>query len=304
MNDVKRIKLFNRQKLLLALLKAFGGELKNVDFQKYLFLFTRICEQEKSFDFVPYRYGCFSFQSYADRRKLKELGVLEGDSWKLSKGIDDVHIDIDESVSNKVNLFADRYRGISGKDLIREVYKKYPYYAINSEIADEVLNPAQLLEVQKMQPSVDGDEKVLFTIGYEGGSIDNYLNRLVAKGVSLLIDVRKNPISRKYGFSKRTLSDAVSKLGVDYLHIPELGINSVDRKSLNNIDDYKKLFDKYEKEVLFYADTEVKFILEKLNTRKRVAVTCFEADHCMCHRSRVANSVVAASNYEVVLRHI
>jgi len=45
-------------------------------FQKYLFLYTREFQQEPSFEFVPYRFGSFSFQSYADKRRLVEMGAL------------------------------------------------------------------------------------------------------------------------------------------------------------------------------------------------------------------------------------
>ena len=50
-----------RQKTLIGLLSAFGGHLPSTDFQKYLFLFTREFQQEPSFEFVPYRFGSFSF---------------------------------------------------------------------------------------------------------------------------------------------------------------------------------------------------------------------------------------------------
>ena len=68
--------LYKRQKRLLALLEIFGGNLKNTDLQKYLFLFTRL-EEAKSYHFVPYKYGCFSFQAYDDRRKLIGKGFLK-----------------------------------------------------------------------------------------------------------------------------------------------------------------------------------------------------------------------------------
>ncbi|WP_022708770.1 hypothetical protein [Bartonella bovis] len=75
MQTTKGKTLFKRQKLLLALLQEFGGCLSNIDFQKYLFLFTQ-WEEKQSYEFVPYKYGCFSFQSYADKRKLIALSML------------------------------------------------------------------------------------------------------------------------------------------------------------------------------------------------------------------------------------
>lgn len=69
-----------RQKALINLLKAFGGRVSGVDFQKYLFLYTQEYERKPSFEFVPYRFGCFSFQSYADKRRLIEVGMLHTDA--------------------------------------------------------------------------------------------------------------------------------------------------------------------------------------------------------------------------------
>ncbi len=62
--------LFQRQRLLLTLLDAVDEPVGHTDFQKLLFLYTRDCEGMPSYDFVPYKFGAFSFTSYADKRKL------------------------------------------------------------------------------------------------------------------------------------------------------------------------------------------------------------------------------------------
>lgn len=76
--------LFSRQRQLLQLLDALGGTSEMPDFQKLLFLY---CQEspagEAPYDFVPYRFGAFSFTSYADRRKLVECGLLaDEDGWR------------------------------------------------------------------------------------------------------------------------------------------------------------------------------------------------------------------------------
>ena len=62
--------LFDRQKRLLALVDALGGEVGSLDFQKLLFLYCREVEETPAYEFVPYKYGGFSFTSYADKRRL------------------------------------------------------------------------------------------------------------------------------------------------------------------------------------------------------------------------------------------
>ncbi|MBN2717375.1 MAG: hypothetical protein JXX14_16095 [Deltaproteobacteria bacterium] len=58
---------FNRQRLLLFLLEAEGGTLPKMDFQKLLFLVHQDSELSY-YDFVPYKYGCYSFPAPSPRR--------------------------------------------------------------------------------------------------------------------------------------------------------------------------------------------------------------------------------------------
>ena len=78
--------LFGRQRLILNLLDAIGSSVGLTDFQKLLFLYTRECAAGPSFEFVPYRFGCFSFTSYADKRYLTDSGLLVEDEhqWLLT----------------------------------------------------------------------------------------------------------------------------------------------------------------------------------------------------------------------------
>jgi hypothetical protein len=83
------MRLYNRQKLLLSLLEAAGGSLGATDLQKLLFLYTRKWEQEPSFRFVPYHYGCFSFQADADLNTLLQKGLLKStreEGWSITQG--------------------------------------------------------------------------------------------------------------------------------------------------------------------------------------------------------------------------
>src|SRR5688572_3142195 len=63
----------------------------------------------------------------------------------------------------------------------------------------------------------------VFTIGYEGRSLDQFLADLGAQGVTLLADVRDAPVSRKPGFSKSPLAAALQQAGISYRHIRALG---------------------------------------------------------------------------------
>ncbi len=294
-----RPSLYYRQKVLVALLRAFGGALPNIDMQKYLFLFTVQCEAEPSFEFVPYRFGCFSFQSYADRRKLIEFGLLaNSDGWHLLDDEDE----LPNGLVKKASLFAEKYKSLHGDDLVRRVYRDFPYYATRSEIADRLMTESELGAIEKARPS--GSEPTLFTIGYEGQSFDNYLNRLIKNNIALLCDVRRNPLSRKYGFSKKTLSETLKKLGIEYVHLPELGIVSDKRRTLKTRADYMALFSEYETTTLCNEQETLNHLIVLLKSYNRVAITCFEADHCMCHRGRVAERIAARPGWSQRVVHI
>ena len=57
-------------------------------------------------------------------------------------------------------------------------------------------------------------------LGYEGLSIDEFCSQVLTQGVSVVVDVRLNALSRKPGFSKNGLRAALAQAGVDYLHFP------------------------------------------------------------------------------------
>ena len=288
-----------RQKTLIGILSTFCGRLSPVDFQKYLFLYTQEFEQDPSFEFVPYKFGCFSFQSYADKRRLVEIGALEqSDDWRLKRDFDTA----DLFDTKAFDRFYARYSTLRGERLVRHVYRRYPYYAINSEIASRLMTEQELAAIAAKRPS--DAAAVLFTIGYEGSSFEGYLNRLLQNNVKTLVDVRRNALSRKYGFSKKTLAETVKKLGIDYVHIPELGIASEQRQDLNTQADYDRLFAAYEAQELSDNKSSLTQILALLQENNRAAITCFEAQVCMCHRSRVAKALSELPGWRYQIKHI
>jgi len=294
---------FHRHKVLLSVIQAFGGRLTNIELQKYLFLFTQLCQQSKSYEFVPFRYGCFSFQSYADRRKLVDLGAISPDSdhWQLANDSDYAGM-LAAGEREKLLLFRDKYADITGDALIREVYTRFPYYAIRSEIANRLLSADELALVDKQRPRQCASR--FFTIGYEGKSFEQYLNHLLRNNIRVLCDVRKNPLSRKYGFSKTVLSQTLESLGITYIHLPELGIVSEKRQTLETEADYKRLFDDYEASTLRQNPSALQQLFDIVKKYKRVAITCFEAEECMCHRGRVARALQQMPEWKYDIEHL
>ncbi|MCK4761630.1 MAG: DUF488 domain-containing protein [Candidatus Aminicenantes bacterium] len=281
--------MLKRQILLLALLEELG-ELSNTEMMKYLFLLTRY-QDKKSYHFVPYKYGCFSFNAYADKRKLIERGILkDSDEWVLSEDQKGFYFMLPRENRSLITKIKKGFAHLQKQELIRYTYLKYPYYAVNSEILNEVLSAPEISQIKACMPQ--NDMRAIYTIGYESRSIEEYINCLIKNDVKILCDVRKNPISRKYGFSKKTMSRALETVGIEYRHIPGLGIVGEKRKDLHDLEDYNRLFDLYEKEVLSSSSNLLKIIYELLLENNRVGLTCFEKLPAYCHRTRAAEAVV------------
>ncbi len=276
-----------RRKVILALLEALGGEVPPTDFQKYLFLLSQIQEQP-SFEFVPYRFGCFSFSSYVDRRVMAASGILSGsEKWELTKKTGHLQ-QVSESDKNAIRVLIEKFGALKGNDLIRYVYLTFPYYATKSEIASERLSKEEYQLV--MEALSENETPSLFTIGYEGRSPEGFLNELLRRQVNVLCDVRRNAVSMKYGFSAKTLKTHCEDVGIHYAHIPALGIASEKRKSLSTKIEFDRLFAEYEKEVLGKTDA-LDELLKIINKYHRVALTCFEREPGSCHRHTLVSAL-------------
>lgn len=284
--------LFERQKRLLALVDALGGEVGGLDFQKLLFLYCREVEETPTYEFVPYRFGGFSFTSYADKRRLIERGLLadEERSWKLTPA-GQTAAKVDSRVRMGMDRFVKAHEKLRGDALVAEAYRRHPYFATRSEMAARVLacDTLALMAVEAARPSAS--RPGLCTIGYEGRTLERYLNRLIQDGVSLLCDVRRNAFSHKYGFSKNTLAKACEGVGIGYEHLPELGIASADRRELKTQADYDALFAVYERESLPKQTAALAKIRAWILGGERVALTCFEKLPRQCHRHCVAEAL-------------
>jgi uncharacterized protein (DUF488 family) len=128
----------------------------------------------------------------------------------------------------------------------------------------------------------------LFTIGYQGRTQEEYLALLSNAGVTLLADVRRNPISRKKGFSRKALSEGCTALGIRYEHLPELGIASEKRMALTTRADLDALFAEYMQDWLPQQGSALAKLRAWLDAGERVALTCFEREPRDCHRHCVA----------------
>lgn len=130
--------------------------------------------------------------------------------------------------------------------------------------------------------------KGLFTIGYENATLVDFIATLHAARVTLLLDVREFPLSRKKGFSKRALSEAVQAAGIAYRHERDLGSPKTLRQQLHSDGDYAQFFSSFSK----YLKLQAPLLAElAADLEGKVALMCFERDPATCHRSIVAKQL-------------
>ena len=131
--------LYERQKHLLALAECPRGRGRRAGFSEAASLYCLEVEASPSYEFVPYKFGGFSFTSYADKRGLIGKGLLADENriWKLTPKGKVVPITV--PILTAMNRFAKRHAGLRGDALVAEAYRRHPYYAIRSEIKEQVL---------------------------------------------------------------------------------------------------------------------------------------------------------------------
>lgn len=284
------------------MLQLFDGQLEKIRLQKLLFLFTKR-QINPDYDFIPYRFGCYSYSANADMTAMVTRGFLNEDEKFFFKKIKSDYLNQLTPDDKKLLLeVKSSYGKMSSTALMKHTYLNYPFYATKSEVAENILTKEELDKVNKLKPRAN--KTVLFTIGYEGISLEEYLVRLLKNDIKVLVDVRNNPLSMKFGFSKSQLKKYCGSLGILYIHIPEVGIQSEQRQELNTQSDYDKLFSVYRKNNLSKTTDSQMYILNLLKEHKRIALTCFEANICQCHRKHLAEAIEKIPAFEYEVKHI
>lgn len=294
--------MFYRRKVILAILEVFGNEIEKVRLQKLLFLLSKV-QSKPAYDFVPYKFGCYSFSASADIATMIKKGILVDTDNGLKKDDPTIYF---KSLIKKDQLNIEElkkfYGNLSVTGLMKHTYINFPFWATKSLRAKEILSSEQFDNVSKAIPS--SSEIILFTIGYEGISLEEYLLKLLKNDIKVLVDVRRNPLSMKFGFSKSLLKKYCNALDLEYVHFPEVGIQSDERQELHTQADYNALFLRYRTNNIPTTIEIQDKILDLLKTHSRIALTCFEASHCQCHRSDLATAIIARSDNKFELKHI
>lgn len=138
----------------------------------------------------------------------------------------------------------------------------------------------------------------IYTVSYEGRSLEKFLADLRAAGVRLVADVREAPFSRKPGFSKNALAEALRGVDIGYRHFRMLGCPRLVRDRYREDGDWEQ----YTRDFMAHLDQQQSTIQELavLTTAQPTALLCYEADFNRCHRTFVARAVAKVAGAQIV----
>lgn len=272
--------MLHRQKALLAILQQVGGQASTLQMMKWAFLLSQETSSHggKTFyQFLPYCFGPYSFTLNRETDTLVRNGLVEKidkKTWALTALGQKQSVNLPKQISQDIATVTHQYGDLSGSDLIETVYAHYPWFTVNSDLPGKCREHRPVATI------------AIYTAGYEGKTVDEFLNLLMRSGIRRLIDVRYNPISRRYGFHKSTLKQLCNSLQIDYQHLPGLGIPGSARADLGSSDSYVTLFKEYRCGLLNRSN-DLQTAISLLASEPSVLV-CMEANPECCHRNVLA----------------
>ncbi|MGV3762756.1 DUF488 domain-containing protein [Parapedobacter sp.] len=135
---------------------------------------------------------------------------------------------------------------------------------------------------------------VIYTIGHSNRRLDEFMAMLQSFAIEYLVDIRRLPGSRKFPqFDQDHLAHSLAGIGIQYVHISELGGRRKAKKDTQNNrwrnDSFRGYADYMETE-----DFERAIIrLEAIALTHPTAYMCSEAVWWRCHRAMVSDYLKA-----------
>jgi uncharacterized protein (DUF488 family) len=138
--------------------------------------------------------------------------------------------------------------------------------------------------------AMTGKAMRIFTIGYEGTTVPEFVSALQQAGVERVIDVRAVANSRRPGFSKTPLRNALTDAGIDYVHLRALGTPAEGRAAARagRDDDLRRIYAGQLELPEAMAQSAQMLVLA---ADKPSTLLCYERDPEHCHRTLLLEAV-------------
>lgn len=139
----------------------------------------------------------------------------------------------------------------------------------------------------------------LFTIGYTGYSISDFVATLREHGVECLLDIRELPVSRKAGFSKSSLRQHLEEAGIEYHHLRWLGSPRALRHEVRESGDYVHFFSGVHDHLECTESAEELLEAVRLARKRRSCLMCCCPDWQFCHRKCVVEAIQSRAAFAI-----
>lgn len=134
----------------------------------------------------------------------------------------------------------------------------------------------------------------IFTVGHSTLPIEQFIDLLKAYGIERLVDIRTIPRSRTNPqFESSALANSLRQVGIAYVHLLGLGGLRHPRKDSCNMGWRNKSFRGYADYMQTPAFENELETLVAMSRESRIAIMCAEAVPWRCHRSLVADALIA-----------
>ncbi|MFM6927793.1 MAG: DUF488 family protein [Bdellovibrio sp.] len=133
----------------------------------------------------------------------------------------------------------------------------------------------------------------VYTLGYEGCDIDEFITGLKKNKIRRIVDIRRTPVSRKKGFSKNMLAAELAKHDIECFYMgKELGVPSEWRKAQKAHKITRaKMFSDYTHKILPKHPKDISYLMTIVKRKGRTALLCYENDALDCHRHFLAEEM-------------
>ena len=141
--------------------------------------------------------------------------------------------------------------------------------------------------------------KKIWTIGYEGATLGDFIATLVQAGVRRIVDVREIAQSRRPGFSKTALRNALAEADIDYHHVRQLGDPKHGREAARagDMNLFREIFTAH---LDLSASREAIVEAISLAQERPSSLLCYERDPKDCHRTIVAEKMAANDTFQII----
>lgn len=132
----------------------------------------------------------------------------------------------------------------------------------------------------------------VFTLGYQGLSLENYVETLLASNVGIVLDVREVAWSYNRRYIKSVLQNTLFDAGIKYTHLRICGNPSANRKTAKSIEECLSRYSEYLKNNSECLEILLEYVETASKQEKPACLTCYEHKPEDCHRKILTDALI------------